>query len=229
MAKEQKKIELVVQPREVTRKGAKKLRREHILPAIVYGHKVEPIAVAVDQKEMERLYMRAGGSTLIDLKVGDKGAAHKVFVHDVQRNPTTHSLTHVDFIAVNLREEMTTTVPLALVGESAAVRLGEGVLIHPLDHVQVRALPMELPPLIEVDISGLEEVDDSIYVSDLTVPENVHILNSPEELIAKIAALRVVEEEEVEAEEEAEEGAEEAAEGAEEGETGAESGEENES
>jgi large subunit ribosomal protein L25 len=226
MAKEQKKIELIVQPREVTPRGAKKLRREHILPAIVYGHKVEPIAVAVDQKEMERLYVRAGGSTLIDLKVGEEGATHKVFVHDVQRNPTTHSLTHVDFIAVNLREEMTTTVPLALVGESPAVRLGEGVLIHPLDHLQVRALPMELPPLIEVDISGLEDVDDSIYVSDLKVSENVHILNSPEELIAKIAALRVVEEEEEEAAEEAEE---EAAEGAEEGETQAGGGEEEES
>jgi large subunit ribosomal protein L25 len=223
MAKDQKTIELVVQQRERARKGGKKLRRQHILPAVVYGHKVDPVSVAVDQQEAERLYHRAGNTTLIDLKIGDTGKAQKVFIHEVQRSPTTHALTHIDFMVVNLLEEITTTVPLVLVGEAPGIG-SEAMLMHPLDHLQVRALPMDLPPNVEVDVSGLEEVDQAIYVSDITPPENVHILNSPDELIAKLSAIRVTAEEE-EAEEEAAEAAE-GEEGAEEGGAEAETEEE---
>lgn len=199
-----KTYELSVKPRELLGKKTRRLRREHLVPAVVYGHGVSPMSVTVDQKELERVYMHAGGSSLIDLSVGDGGSAQKVFIHDVQRNPLTHTLSHVDFMVVNLLEEMTTTVPVVLVGEAPAVKQGDGVLIHPLDHVQVRALPSDIPPLIEVDVSGLDEVDKSIYISDLKVPANIHVLNAHDELVAKITHLRAAaaEEEAVEAAEE---------------------------
>ena len=112
-------------------------------------------------------------------------------------------------------------MPLVLVGEAPAVKLGEGLLLQQLDHLQIRTLPTDIPQMFQVDISDLDEVDKGIYVSDLTVPENIQVLTHEEELIVKITALPVAEVEEVEeaaeaAEAEAAEGAEqEAAEGAE--------------
>src|SRR5947207_4658333 len=119
MATQQKTYELVVQKREVIGKDAKKLRRQHILPAVLYGHGVEAAPVQADQKEFDRVYLHAGGNSLIDLKVGDGAKPRKVFIHEVQRNPITHAAQHVDFLAVDLTEEITTSVPLVLVGEAA--------------------------------------------------------------------------------------------------------------
>ena len=175
------------------------------MPATLYGYGVEATPVQADQKEFERVYLRAGSNGLVDLKIeGDGAKASKVFIHEVQRHPITHAPQHVDFMVINLTEQITTTVPLVLVGEAPAVRLGEGLLNQQLDHVQIRALPTEIPPMIQVDISGLDEVDKGIYVSELRVPENVQLLTNEEELIVKIAALPVAEVEEVEEAEEAE-------------------------
>jgi large subunit ribosomal protein L25 len=204
-----KTYELGVQPRNIFGKQTAKLRRQGLVPAVVYGHKVDPVSVSVESRELERVYLRAGTNSLVDLKIGDNGAAQKVFIHDVQRDPVTHSLSHVDFVVVNLTELITTTVPVVLVGEAPAVKNGDGVLIHPLDHLQVRALPAEIPGRFEVDVSELDEVDKAIYVSDIEVPGNVHVLNSPEELVARVNALAVIPEEEEAAEEAAEEEAEE--------------------
>jgi len=217
MATEHKTYELIVEPRESTGKGSKKLRRQELVPGVVYGHRVEAQSVQVPQRELERVYLRAGSNSLVDLKVGERAVPRKVFIHEVQRDPVSHSVQHVDFIVVNLTEEMTASVPLVIVGEAPAVDRGEGRLMQATDHVQVRALPMELPPIIEVDISGLEAVDDSIHVSDLTIPGNVTLLTSGEELVVKITELAA---EEVVEEEAAAEGAE-----AEAGETEGEGGE----
>lgn len=205
MANDTKTYELTVMPREITGKASKQLRRDGMMPAVVYGHNVQGESVQVPLRDMERVYLRAGSNSLIDLRVSG-GAARKVFIHNIQRDPVTHTLIHADFMAVNLLEEITTTVHLVLVGESPIVDRNEGMLLHALELIQVRALPMDLPPVIEVDISGLDEVDQAIHVSDLTIPGNVTVLTSGEELVAKISALRVEEVEEVE--EGAEEGAE---------------------
>lgn len=207
-----KTYELSVQTRDILGKQTHKLRKQGLVPAIVYGHRIEPVPVVAELKELERVYMRAGTNSLVDLTIGDGGQAQKVFIHNVQRDPISQHLQHVDFVVVNLREEVTTTVPLVLVGEAPGADGRTAILVHPIDHLQVRALPTEIPPLVEVDVSGLEEIDQAIYVSDLTVPSNIHVLNPPEELVVKLSALRVTVEEE-EAAEAAEEAAEEAASG----------------
>src|SRR5687767_10198617 len=203
MANEHKTFELVVEPRGTIGKQVKQLRREELVPAVVYGYKVEPEAVQVAQKELERIYLRAGNSNLVDLKIGESGKPRKVFIHNVQRSPIGHNLLHVDFMAVNLTQEMTLSVPIALTGESPAAKADDAILTHGLDHVQARALPSNIPSVFELSIESLEEIDQALHVSDLEVPEGVTILNAPEEMIVKVSALKI-EEEPVEEEEEAE-------------------------
>jgi len=204
MAKETKTYELSAEPREITGKASRKVRRQGLVPGIVYGHRVEPQSVQVSKKEFEHVYLRAGSNTLIDLTVGEGGTRRKVFIHEVQRNPVNHDPIHVDFVVVNLLEEMTATVPIVLVGESPIVAKREGLLLHQAEHVMLRALPTNIPPTIEVDISGLDEIDKAIFVSDLKLPENVTLLTPGDEMVAKIAELSTVPVEEVEAEEAAE-------------------------
>jgi large subunit ribosomal protein L25 len=176
-----------------------------MVPGIVYGHRVESESVVIPAREFDRVYLHAGSNTLVDLKVGD-GAPRKVFIHKVQRDPVTHSVRHVDFMAVNLSEEMTASIPLVLVGEAPG-DADDTILLTGLDHVQVRALPTNIPPVIEVDVSSLEEVDQSILVSDLKIPDNVTLLTAGEEMVVKISQVQLVEEVEEEVEE-AEEGGE---------------------
>jgi large subunit ribosomal protein L25 len=172
------------------------------------------------------VYLRAGSTTLVDLKIGD-GTSRKVFIHDVQRSATNHQLSHVDFMVVNLKEDITVNVPLTLVGESPMVESKEGMLIQQIEHLAVRSLPMDIPPVIEVDISGLVELEQAIHVSDLELPENVQVLTPLDELIVKVTEMPMMHvEEEVEAAEEAEEAEEGAAEGEGEAATGAETSEE---
>jgi large subunit ribosomal protein L25 len=211
MANEKKVYEIVAEPRTITGKASRTLRRENLIPAVVYGPKMDTENLQVPTREFDVVYLRAGSNNLVDLKIGDKGKAHKVFIHEVQRNPLNHAVTHIDFVAVNLLEEMTINVPLVLVGESPIVESHEGLLLFQIEHITVRALPMNVPSLIEVDISGLTEVDQTIRVGDLDIPENVTLVTHAEDPVVKITAMRVIEEEEVAAEEAAEA---EAAEGA---------------
>jgi large subunit ribosomal protein L25 len=205
MAKENKTHALDVEPREVTRKANKALRRQDIVPGIVYGHNIEPSNVQMPRRDFENVYLRAGSTSLVDLKIGG-GKARKVFIHDVQRSATNYQLTHVDFMVVNLEEDITVSVPLVLTGESPLVASNEGMLIHQTEHLSVRALPMEIPPVVEVDISGLVELDQSIHVSDLDLPANVQVLTPMDELIVKVTEMPVMAVEEVEEAEEAAEG-----------------------
>ena len=226
MANDKKTYEIVAQPRTITGKASRTLRRENLIPAVVYGPKMDTENLQVATRDFDLVYLRAGSNNLVDLKVGDGGTARKVFIHEVQRNPVNHAVTHIDFVAVNLREEMTINVPLVLVGESPIVENHEGLLLFQIEHVTVRALPMNVPSLIEVDISGLTEIDQTIRVGDLDIPDNVTLVTHAEDPVVKITAMPVIEEEVVEAEEAAEA---EAAEGEEAGEASEASSDEDES
>jgi len=224
MANERKTHELTAEPRAITGKASSKVRRRGLVPGVVYGHNVKSQSVQVSKKELEHVYLRAGSTTLVDLTVGKGSTPEKVFIHDVQRDAVHHNLMHVDFMVVNLTEEMTVNVQIVLVGEAPAVANKEGLLLHQTEHVTIKALPANIPQLFEVDISSLDEVGKAVHVSDLEIPENVTLVTPEDELIAKIGDLPVMEVEEVEEE------AEEAAEGAEGagGEGEAESGESSE-
>jgi large subunit ribosomal protein L25 len=201
MVNEDKTHALTVKPRDLVGKASGRLSRRRLIPGVVYGYNVKPQNVQVSLREFERTYLRAGSTTLVDLTVGDGGKPQKVFIHDVQRNPLNHAPAHVDFLVVNMRQELTVSVPIVLVGESPVVRSGDGLLLHQTEHLTLKTLPANVPPLIEVDISDLTEIDQAIHVSDISLPENVTLLSSPDDLVVKITEMPVIVEEVEEAEE----------------------------
>lgn len=190
------------QPRTVTGKKVGVLRREGFVPATVYGPKSDPVNVQIPYRPLELALLKAGGSNLIDITSG--GKKHTVLVREVQRNPITRKITHVDFFELDLTARLRTDVPLQLVGESPAVEARLGVLITGPTSLHVELLPSQLMDHIAVDISVLTEVGQSIHVADIKLEEGIVILNDPEELIARVsqtAAARADEEELAEGEE----------------------------
>lgn len=216
------KVELKVAPREVLGKKVKALRREGVTPANIYGNKVESRAVQVPNEELMRVLKAAGRNEIIYIQL-DGGEARPTFVHDIQRNPITDVILHVDFLQIDLSKKLKIDVPLHIEGTPPAVETYQGILVQSLDHVTVETLPISVPTFIVADVSSLEEIDSALHVSDLTLPEGVEMVTDGEQLIVKVAppVVETIEEEEEELEEGAEEGEEGAEEGAEgEGEAG---------
>ena len=204
--------ELAAQHRDVTGKKVASLRREGLLPAVVFGHGQASDNVTVDAHAFELLRRHAGPNTLIDLKI-DGGKAAPVLVHDVQHHPVTRKPLHLDLYVVKMTEELTVDVPLVSEGESEAVKDRNGTLLHVIEHIRVKALPDHLPQSVRYSIESLATFDDAIHVRDLDLPSDVTLLTDPGEVVAKVLPPRVEEVEEPVAAE-AEEGAE-GAEGAE--------------
>ena len=213
---QQTKVELKVSPREVLGKKVKRLRREGVIPANVYGHGLESVAIQVPKDDLVHLLHSAGRNEIVYLRL-DGEEPRPVFLRQIQRNPVTDAILHVEFYQISLKEKVRMEVPLALVGSAPAEQTHGGTLLHSLDRITVEGLPTEIPSAIEVDVSGLEEIDATIYVRELSVPGEVTVLTDPEQVVAKIAPPQVEKEVEEEVEEEVEgevpEGEEAAAEG----------------
>jgi large subunit ribosomal protein L25 len=203
---------LAAEHREITGKAVSRLRRAGRLPAVVYGHGVESANLSVDTHEFEQLRRRTGPNALVDLSVDGKNA-RPVLINGVQIHPVDRRPVHVDLFLVRMTEDLTVDVPLVPVGSSIAIDDLGGTLLHPTETVRVKALPDHLPQSIEYSIEALVDFDVSIYVRDLTVPEDVTLLTDGDEIVAKVQAPRV-EEVVVVAEVPVEEGAEEAEDGA---------------
>jgi large subunit ribosomal protein L25 len=180
------RIELQAEPRTILGKKVRALRRDGLVPANVYGHS-ESLAIQCNAKATAQAVQRAGKTQLIQLVLDGDGPTN-VMVKDYQRHPTRGSLLHVDFYRVAAGERMRVDIPIRLVGEAPAVRQQDATILQQTATVSAEALPAELPEAIEVDISGLDEIDASIYVRDLTPPEGVTILTDPEELVVKALA-----------------------------------------
>ncbi len=189
------------------------------MPGVVFGKGSDSVPVQLDAKELEALYRAAGKTSIVQLKIAGEAhgdgdgqaskaprAARSAMIRSLQRHPLTRRPLHVDFFLVDLTHEMQADIPLVFVGEAPAIEVTGGMLLTNLDHVRVRALPADLPPQLEVDLSPLVDLDAAIHVSDIVVDtEKVHVLNEPEEMVAKVVPPRVEEEPVVpEAEEEVE-------------------------
>ena len=198
----QERIE--VQPREGLGKGAvRALRRQGLIPGVVYGHNFGPIPVQVELEELKRLlHHESIESMLIRMKLN--GREETVMIKEIQRHPVTYDILHVDFHRVSLTEEVTTRVPIELVGESIGVKEG-GILEFLLRELEIKCLPTEIPEHITIDVSRMR-IGDSLRVGDLELKEGITVLDDPDTVIVLIAAPVVREEiEEVEEAEEAEE------------------------
>jgi large subunit ribosomal protein L25 len=189
--------------RQVVGKKVKVLRRDGILPAVVYGQKVESIPISLDMREASRILERISPSALVVVDVD--GEQHYTLVRDKQRNPIRGTILHVDFQAVSLDETVRADLNIKIVGEAPAVETYLGIVVPSLEQLSIECLPKDLPDSIEVDISGLNEIGDSLLVGDLVAPDGVEILSDPEDVVVVViaqAAEEEVEEEEVEVVEE---------------------------
>ena len=201
-------IELSVKPRRVLGKKVAALRRQGVTPANVYGRNLESKAVEVETVVLTHLLRSAGRNVIIDLHIEGEDSPRPVMLRAVQREPATSRLLHVDFYQVSLTQKMRTEVPLILVGEAPAVDEFGGILLQSLDSITVEALPGDIPAHVEVDVSMLTRIDDAVHVRELPIdPTKVHVMTDAEQVVAKVAAPRLVaaEEEEAAAAEAAEE------------------------
>jgi large subunit ribosomal protein L25 len=208
--------ELPVETRQVTGKKVAALRRSGILPGNVYGKGLDSVSIQLKTDDMDKTLKAATANEVFDLKIDGEKDTRPVVIQKLQRHPIIGTPLHAEFYQVSLTDKMHAEVPLIVIGRSEAVETYNGVLMHALTTVTVEALPLDLPSSIEIDITPLEELEQSLHVSDLPVPPNVSIVTDPEVMVVKVSTPRVSLEEEEEAE---------AVEG-EEGEEGAEGGEE---
>jgi large subunit ribosomal protein L25 len=187
-----KVITLEAKIRKITGKKVDQLRKEDIIPAVMYGNKIASQNILVNYLDFKRVYDKAGESALIELET--EGKKVNVLVHDIQLDPMSGKFTHVDFFQVNMKEEVETEIPLEFIGESPAVKEFGGVLIKSLDEITVKCLPADLPEKYEIDISKLATFDDVIAVKDLQISDKIEILVDGETIIASVQEPRTQEE-----------------------------------
>lgn len=175
------KVVLKAEKRDVTGKQVKALRRAGKLPAVIYGRHVEPIAISLEAHVANLLFSKLTSSTLVTIDVA--GTEYAAIVREKQRNFIKGNLTHVDFLALDLTEKIRTNVRLTFVGVAPAVKDYSAVLVHRMEEFEVECLPTDLPERITVDISSIREIGNNIHVRDISMPENVVILDDPDEVV----------------------------------------------
>lgn len=197
-------LQIALDARTALGKANRRLRRQGVVPAVVFGKGEGSTPVQVDAKAFETLYRAAGRTQVIQLTLpGDgNGAAKSAMIKSVQRHPLTGRALHVDFYVVDLKIEMEVDLPLVFSGEAPAVEATGGTLVHSLGSIRVRALPNDIPTQVEVNVSTLFSLDVAIQVKDLSLNrDKVQVLTDGEELVAKVLPPRIEEEPEVPEEE----------------------------
>ena len=206
-------------PRTVTGKKVRQLRRQGVIPVHLYGADIEPSNLQIEGRTLNRLLPQVGTNIPVSVEVEDQEMENICFVREVQRHPVTEEVIHVDFLRVDVTRTVSAEVPLTLTGTSPAVSQMAGTLLQNIQTLSIEALPMNMPAEIVVDISVLIDFDTTLLVGDVEVPGNVTVLNDSEDTLVRVAPPRL----EVESfeDEELEEGAEAGEEGEEGGEEGA--------
>ena len=166
----------------------KNIRADGFVPAVVYGkHLDKPLSVICKKNDFIKLYKEAGYSTAITLAWD--GVDQLVLIQDIQLDPVSDVLMHVDFLAVNKNEKVTTEVPLKIIGESAVEKLGLGKIQVLKDFIEVEAFPQDLPHDFTVDISTIQDINDTIFVKDIKVSSKVTVLDEPEQALVTVLIL----------------------------------------
>jgi len=180
--------------RRIGSSDSRRLRAEDQIPAVVYGHGMDPISVAVNRRELRvALSGSAGLNTIIDLTVD--GKVYPSLIKDIQRHPVKRNVQHIDFIQVNLNEEITIGVPIVLEGEAHDVLSNNGLVDLALQELQVRTTPRQIPDSIVIDVTDFT-LDTVIRIEDLTLPAGVEAIGEPDTPVVTVLIMRGVEEEE---------------------------------
>lgn len=170
--------------RSVTGKKVGVLRRQGKLPAVLYGHNVDPTPITLDQREASKILHHLTASSLVTINLD--GKEHAALVREKQRNYILGEFIHIDFQVVSLTEKIRATVGIELVGVSPAVKEFNGIVLTGLEALEVESLPQDLPERIVVDISVLKKIGDGVHVRDLKISDNVEVLTDRDEMIVNI-------------------------------------------
>ena len=200
MSAKQEEIIIKVEKREVVGKQVAKLRRQGILPGVVYGYKVDSYPIQMDTHSTTMLMKKITPTTLVNLDLD--GEVTKVIVRERTNDVVTGELLHLDFLAVSMTEMLRADVAIELVGEAPVLEEVPGSLLNQmLNELEIEALPDNMLERVQVDISGLITTDDVVTVSDLDLSDKIIILTPPEEVIVSVSFVAEEEEEPEEVEE----------------------------
>ncbi len=175
------KVVLKAVKRDVIGKQVRALRRAGQLPAVIYGRHVEPLSISLDARSATLALNKASSSSLVTLDVD--GVEFVALVREKQRDFIKGNFKHIDFLALDMTEKIRTKVRLHFMGVSSAVKDFNAVLVHRIDAFEIECLPNDLPERINVDISPLKEIGNSVHVRDIAVPENVTVLADVDDIV----------------------------------------------
>jgi large subunit ribosomal protein L25 len=193
-------VKLDVSRRTTMKKKVDALRRQDIIPGVIFGKGFEPLPVQVPYKDFEQLFKKIHGASMFDLNV--EGVSMKVLVHALQRDKLNHRIRHIDFHKVDLKEKVSVEVPLVLIGQSPLEDDGLGVVSQQGMTLHVKCLPKDIPGEIEVDRSLINTKDGVIHASDIKLPKGVSLASEAEKerILAAFMVARAVEAKHEEAE-----------------------------
>jgi large subunit ribosomal protein L25 len=168
--------------------SARRLRTEDRIPGVVYGHGMDPVSVSVGRRDLRiALSGAAGLNTILDLTVD--GEVYPTLVKDIQRHPVKRNVQHIDFIQVNLNEEVTVAIPVRLEGEAKDVELEGGLVDLTMNELEVITTPRNIPDEIVVDVSEMD-MDSTIRVADIALPAGVTAAADPEYPVVTVLTMR---------------------------------------
>ena len=182
---------LTLNPRQVMGKKTSRLRRMGTVPVHLYGGEKEPLALQTEYAELRRLLPSVGLNIPVAINIQGSEEQDICFVREVQRNPVTDEIIHVDFLRTDVTRRIRADVPVVLEGTPPAVTMMGGTLIQNMLTVSVEALPLDMPRALRVDVSTLVDFDVTIHVSDIATGEGLSVVSSGDDLVARVAAPRV--------------------------------------
>lgn len=199
----EKEVGLNAKVRENSTKGQiHELRRKGKLPAVLYGGKEQAVSIVIDQKEfMKALRTEHGENVIISLYLSDSATTHSkagekpvpAIIKEIQIDPVTRNLLHVDLCRISLKEEIRVNVPIEIYGKAPGVEKRGGIIDHIVHEVSVKCLPTKIPDKIICDVSALE-VGETLTIKELKIPKGVEVLDDPQKIVVNIMVPSVVEE-----------------------------------
>jgi len=184
------KLKLKANKREILGKKSRFLRRQGVTPAHLFGHGLESLALQCDTPTLQRTIARAGTTRIIALDVEGDRQPRSVFIREIQKEPRSGALLHVDFYQVKMTEKIKVDVPIVLIGEAPAMREKGRTITHTLTSLSVECLPDDLPPQIEVDLSPLVDIEQAIFVRDIALGPGVTVMDEPDLMVAKVSEVK---------------------------------------
>ena len=184
-------IYLPAAQRDVFGKKVKTLRKSGLIPLHLYGKGMPSRSLHGNSQEVAKAISHVGHHMPLNLQLDDSSEPELVFVREIQYHPVTDQILHVDLFRVDVSQPITGEVPISLSGESPVVRSQGGVLVQSMYRLLVESLPLEMPERIDVDLASLEELDQSIRVSDLAASQGLKLVGDMDEIIVRVTSPRV--------------------------------------